>query len=439
MLNIRIGLIGLFIFGLGCSHLSQSNLKAKQAPRNSHLVGISLSPNRGGRLIGELDWNGDGQVGAVDVALIEAVEAQQAARLEKKPPAGFSTPTFTETDLVFSLEQGILSPHSSGALSPYEQASETRWLAKLTKIASHLEPNQGGLATTGILRHSFPGYVSTQLQLEQVCDGVNRWDLGSFRNSGLVPVAVFDLDGTVWSGHVIDGFLAAMGEANLGNENNATLIKLLQALPEIDTQSLKTNSFAKNMKLLVNAGQRSTPSGPRTISSKDLFYGAASLLKGVRPQEAINIAKQVLEVGSSRFGPWVERIFKEKSCSMLELVQILKKKGFEVYFVSAGLAPPVRAAASYFGIPQKNAIASHLVTKDGVFTGEVLSNYSLKANVVRQRLPNPPLLVLGNSVRSDFGMLEESIGISLMVNPDQELSLKEEREVDGLFIGISFR
>ena len=81
--------------------------------------------------------------------------------------------------------------------------------------------------------------------------------------------------------------------------------------------------------------------------------------------------------------------------------QRFEKSRVEVFFISASLDVIVDAAGEYLGVDDARQ-GSPLEVRDGAYTGQVESIYSLKAPVVRAWLGALPMLAFGDSARSDF-------------------------------------
>ena len=72
------------------------------------------------------------------------------------------------------------------------------------------------------------------------------------------PAAVFDLDNTVWSGHAIDLFLAALIELNFTRGINAILKRALVGLAQVDSEVLASNTVSQNAQLLLDRSRDRT-------------------------------------------------------------------------------------------------------------------------------------------------------------------------------------
>ncbi len=106
---------------------------------------------------------------------------------------------------------------------------------------------------------------------------------------------------------------------------------------------------------------------------------------------------------------------------MKQLVVNLKEYGFEVYILTA--SPEFlyqKFVEEEFGIPVTQVVGVKCVVKDGVTTGEIIPPIPQddgKAHTIETFIKAKPLIVGGNS-RGDMDMLNESVGLKIVVNPD---------------------
>ncbi len=134
-------------------------------------------------------------------------------------------------------------------------------------------------------------------------------------------------------------------------------------------------------------------------------------------------------------------MFKEKYQTkfypeMKELLANLKEYDFEVWVITA--SPELlyeQFVVEELGIPNDRVLGIRTVTTvDGVSTDQLVHPVSQdggKAEVIHTMIKARPLLVGGNS-RGDMEMMNESAGIKLMVNPDNN---KVEGKSGGLMAG----
>lgn len=106
---------------------------------------------------------------------------------------------------------------------------------------------------------------------------------------------------------------------------------------------------------------------------------------------------------------------------MKQLVANLKEYGFEVYILTA--SPEFlyqKFVSEEYGIPVTNVVGAKCVVKEGVTTGEIIPPIPQddgKAHTIETFIKARPLIVGGNS-RGDMDMLNESVGLKIVVNPD---------------------
>lgn len=106
---------------------------------------------------------------------------------------------------------------------------------------------------------------------------------------------------------------------------------------------------------------------------------------------------------------------------MKELIANLKEYDFEVWILTA--SPELlyqKFVAEEFGISNVNIVGAKCVVANGKTTGEIILPIPQddgKAHSIETFIKARPLIVGGNS-RGDMDMLNESIGLKLIVNPD---------------------
>lgn len=117
---------------------------------------------------------------------------------------------------------------------------------------------------------------------------------------------------------------------------------------------------------------------------------------------------------------------------MRQLVANLEEFGFEIWIIST--SPEVlyqEMISREFGIPKDRILGTKAVVVDGVLTDELIPPLAAdqgKADVIHTFIKAKPLFVAGNS-RGDMEMTNESVGLKLVVNPDDEkVYEKEESE-----------
>lgn len=108
---------------------------------------------------------------------------------------------------------------------------------------------------------------------------------------------------------------------------------------------------------------------------------------------------------------------------MKELIANLKEYGFEVWILTA--SPELlyqKFVAEELGLSNIHVVGAKCVVANGKTTGEIILPIPQddgKAHTIETFIKARPLLVGGNS-RGDMDMLNESFGLKMVVNPDDE-------------------
>jgi phosphoserine phosphatase len=112
-----------------------------------------------------------------------------------------------------------------------------------------------------------------------------------------------------------------------------------------------------------------------------------------------------------------DRIFPE----MLELTRQLKAQGCELWAVSSTNNWVVEAGAAEFGIPAERVLAATLAVEDGLVTDRLLRvpTDELKQTAIEEVIGRPVDAVFGNSMH-DFAMLEKAKA-AYAINPNAAL------------------
>jgi phosphoserine phosphatase len=127
------------------------------------------------------------------------------------------------------------------------------------------------------------------------------------------------------------------------------------------------------------------------------------------------------EAGREFFGKIVEpRIFPE----MRELTRQLAAQGCELWAVSSTNNWVVEAGAEAFGIPAERVLAATLAVEDGLVTDRLLRvpTDELKQTVIEEVIARPVDAVFGNSMH-DFAMLEKAKS-AYAIHPNRELEAR---------------
>ncbi|WP_423128389.1 HAD family hydrolase [Gaoshiqia sp. Z1-71] len=108
---------------------------------------------------------------------------------------------------------------------------------------------------------------------------------------------------------------------------------------------------------------------------------------------------------------------------MKELIANLKEYGFEVWILTA--SPELlyqKFVAEELGLSAIHVVGAKSVVADGKTTGEIILPIPQddgKAHTIETFIKAHPLIVGGNS-RGDMDMLNQSVGLKIIVNPDDE-------------------
>ncbi len=114
------------------------------------------------------------------------------------------------------------------------------------------------------------------------------------------------------------------------------------------------------------------------------------------------------------------RIFAE----MLELLRKLAQQGCELWAVSSTNNWVVEAGAAAFGIPPERVLAATLAVQDGLVTDRLLRvpTDELKQTAIEEVIARPVDAVFGNSMH-DFAMLERGRN-AYAIHPNRELEMR---------------
>lgn len=134
-------------------------------------------------------------------------------------------------------------------------------------------------------------------------------------------------------------------------------------------------------------------------------------LAGLTPEEIENIGYDCYRKSyEGKFYP-----------EMKEFIANLKEYGFEVWILTAS---PEQLYQKFFaeelGLLNINIVGAKCVVKDGKTTGEIIPPIPQddgKAHTIETFIKARPLIVGGNS-RGDMDMINESVGLKIVVNPD---------------------
>jgi phosphoserine phosphatase len=200
---------------------------------------------------------------------------------------------------------------------------------------------------------------------------VRRWTAEEFERlvlDGEPKVAVFDCDGTIWSGDAGYGFMVWSLEQGLVSRSTSDWI---------DTR------------------YRGYLAGK--VSEFEICGEMVQIYSGLREQELREAASQYV---SEFVQP---RIFPEISA----LLATLRTAGVELWAVSSTNRWVVAEGVRQFGIPAERVLAAEVRVADGVISSEIMAvpTDEGKAEALRRAGLARPHAVFGNSIH-DFAMLE---------------------------------
>ncbi|QNI35509.1 HAD family hydrolase [Edaphobacter albus] len=184
----------------------------------------------------------------------------------------------------------------------------------------------------------------------------------------LVPkIAVFDCDGTLWSGDAGSSFMTWSIETGLVSREAADWI------------DARYRAYHRN-----------------EVSEIDMCGEMVQLYQGLREEEMRRAAREF-------FAAKIERnIFPE----MLQLIQKLNASGTEIWAVSSTNDWVIEEGVKRFGIPAKRVLAAQVEVKNGIVTDSLLdvpTDEGKVASLNRSGITAPDA-VFGNSVH-DAAML----------------------------------
>jgi len=117
---------------------------------------------------------------------------------------------------------------------------------------------------------------------------------------------------------------------------------------------------------------------------------------------------------------------------MKELIENLKKNGFEIWVVSASPEAMYQQFLSEeLKIPMTNIIGVKSIIRNGVITDEIIQPVPQdkgKMEAIESFIQDKPLLVAGNS-RGDKEMIEFSRGIKMIINPDTHVAEDQQESI----------
>jgi phosphoserine phosphatase len=196
-------------------------------------------------------------------------------------------------------------------------------------------------------------------------------------------LAVFDCDGTLWSGDVGEGFFDWEMKRGVVSD------EIVQGM---------RSRYAE-----YKAGK---------VSEDDMCGEMVTMHKGLREADVLRLARQYFDEN------FVSRIFPE----MRRLVAELQASGCDVWAVSSSNEWVIREAMPHVGISQEKILAAAVEIEDGVVTDRLIRVPSGigKPKAILEVIGRPPDAGFGNS-KWDTEMLAISrYAVAVNPNPDLE-------------------
>jgi phosphoserine phosphatase len=221
---------------------------------------------------------------------------------------------------------------------------------------------------------------------------INRDDLSTLSRTASIldsvlrlrpTLAVFDCDGTLWSGDAGEGFFDWELERGI--------------LPPALVR------WARARYADYKAGK---------VGEVEMCGEMVTLHKGMKEAEIVALSKEFFE------GSFVENIFPE----MRQLIAELGDSGCDVWAVSSTNQWMIRVAMTHFGISQQRILASAVEIENGLITDRLIRVPSGigKPKAILEVIGRPPDAAFGNS-RWDTEMLQIArYAVAVNPNPDLE-------------------
>jgi HAD superfamily phosphoserine phosphatase-like hydrolase len=201
-------------------------------------------------------------------------------------------------------------------------------------------------------------------------------------------LAVFDCDGTLWSGDAGEGFF---------------------------DWELKRGAVSDEVVRWARARYADYRAGK--VSEDEMCGDMVTLHKGLKESEVLRLSREYFEKH------FTTRIFPE----MRELISKLQKSGCDVWAVSSTNIWTIREAMQHFDIPQGKILAAESKVENGVITDHLIRIPSGmgKPKAILEVIGRPPDVAFGNS-RWDAEMLRIARHpVAVNPNPDLEQIAKE--------------
>lgn len=203
-------------------------------------------------------------------------------------------------------------------------------------------------------------------------------------------LAVFDCDGTLWSGDAGEGFF---------------------------DWELRRGVVSDDIVRWARARYADYKAGK--VSEDDMCGEMVTMHKGLQESEILRLSKEFFDKN------FVSRIFHE----MGRLIRELQNFGCDVWAVSSTNEWTIREAMKHFGIPAEKILAAAVEIENGIVTDRLIRVPSGigKPQAILEIIGRPPDAAFGNS-RWDVEMLRIArYAVAVNPNPDLEI-LARERE-----------
>ena len=201
-------------------------------------------------------------------------------------------------------------------------------------------------------------------------------------------LAVFDCDGTLWSGDAGESFFD--WELKRGVVSDEVV------------------RWARARYAEYRAGR---------VSEDDMCGEMVQMHKGLREEDALRLSREFFEQN------FTSRIFPE----MQQLISELQKSGCDVWAVSSTNEWTIREAMKHFGIPPEKILAASVEVENGIITDRLIRVPSGigKPEAILEVIGRPPDVAFGNS-RWDSEMLRIArYAVAVNPNPDLETLARE--------------
>lgn len=201
-------------------------------------------------------------------------------------------------------------------------------------------------------------------------------------------LAVFDCDGTLWSGDA--------GEAFFDWELKRGVV------------SDEIARWARARYADYRAGK---------VSEDDMCGEMVTLHRGLRETDLLNLSREFFDKN------FAQNIFPE----MHHLISELQNSGCDVWAVSSTNEWVIRAAMKHFGVPEQKVLAAAVEIEDGIITDRLVRVPSGigKPKAILEVIGRPPDTAFGNS-RWDTEMLQIArYAVAVNPNPDLEQTARQ--------------